>query len=48
LVRDPEENPPDEIEHSRSYHLFFVSPEGKAFTLETEAEGFEEPKLMTE
>lgn len=45
---DPEEDPPDEIEHSRSYHLFFVSPEGKAFTFETETEGFEEPELMTE
>lgn len=45
---DPEEVPPDEIERSRSYHLFFVSPEGKAFTFETEAEGFEEPELMTE
>jgi hypothetical protein len=45
---DPEEDPPDEVEHSRSYHLFFVSPEGKAFTFETEAEGFEDPELMTE
>jgi hypothetical protein len=45
---DPEEDPPDEIEHSRSYHLFFVSLEGKAFTVETEAEGFEEPELMTD
>jgi hypothetical protein len=45
---DPEEDPPDEIERSRSYHLFFVSPEGKAFTFETEAEGFEEPELTTE
>lgn len=45
---DPEEDPPDEVERSRSYHLFFVSPEGKAFTFETEAEGFEEPELVTE
>ena len=45
---DPEEDPPDEIERSRSYHLFFVSPDGKAFTFETEAEGFEEPEIITE
>ncbi len=45
---DHDEDPPDEIERSRSYHLFFVSPEGEAFTFETEAEGFEEPEIMTE
>jgi len=45
---DPEEDPPDEIERSRSYHLFFISPEGKAFTFETEAEGFAESEFMTE
>jgi hypothetical protein len=44
---DPDEDPPDEIERSRSYHLFFVSPEGKAFTFETEAEGFSAPELVT-
>ena len=27
---DPEEDPPDEIERSRSYHTFFVSPMAKA------------------
>jgi hypothetical protein len=35
---DPEEDPPDDRERSRSYHLFFVCPEGKAFTYETEIE----------
>ncbi len=44
---DPDEDPPDEIGHSRSYHRFFVSPEGTAFTFETEAEGIE-PEFMTE
>jgi hypothetical protein len=45
---DPEEDPPDDIEHSRSYHLFFVSPEGDAFTFETEAEGIAEPEFITD
>jgi hypothetical protein len=40
---DPEEDPPDDIEQSRSYHTFFVTPDGEAFTFETEAEGLEEP-----
>jgi len=45
---DPEQDPPDEIERSRSYHLFFVSPEGKDFAFETEAEGFAEPEFIDE
>ena len=45
---DREEDPPDEHMHSRSYHLFFVSPEGESFTFETEAEGIAEPEFMTE
>ena len=45
---DPEEDPPDEQRRSRSYHLFFVSPEGAAFTFETEAECIAEPEFMTE
>jgi hypothetical protein len=44
---DPEEDPPDEIERSRSYHTFFVSPVGEGFTFETEAEGVTEPEFMT-
>lgn len=44
---DPEEDPPDEIERSRSYHTFFVIPNGEAFTFETEAEGITEPEFMT-
>jgi hypothetical protein len=45
---DPEEDPPDEIERSRSYHTFFVSPDGEGFTFETEAEGVIEPEFMTD
>jgi hypothetical protein len=45
---DPEEDPPDEIERSRSYHTFFVSPDGEGFTFETEAEGVAEPESMTD
>jgi hypothetical protein len=44
---DPEEDPPDEIERSRSYHTFFVSPDREGFTFETEAEGVAEPEFMT-
>lgn len=40
---DPEEDPPDDQEPSRSYHLFFVCPEGEAFTYETEIESIAEP-----
>jgi hypothetical protein len=43
---DPEEDPPGEIEHSRSYHTFFVSPDGEGFTFETE--GVTEPEFMTD
>ncbi len=45
---DPEEDPPDECERSRSYHLFFVSPDGEDFVFETEAEGFAEPEFISE
>jgi hypothetical protein len=40
---DSEEDPPDDQERSRSYHLFFVCPEGKAFTYKTERESLGEP-----
>ena len=40
---DSEEDPPDDQESSRSYHLFFVCPEGEAFTYETEVESLGEP-----
>jgi hypothetical protein len=40
---DPEEDPPDDHERSRSYHLFFVCPEGEPFTYETEMESLAEP-----
>jgi len=40
---DPEEDPPDDQERSRSYHLFFVCPEGETFTYETEMESLAEP-----
>jgi hypothetical protein len=45
---DPDEDPPDEQLRSRSYHLFFVSPEGEPFTFDAEAEGITEPEFMTE
>jgi hypothetical protein len=40
---DPENDPPDELEPSRSYHLFFVAPQGREFTFDTEREHLEEP-----
>jgi hypothetical protein len=40
---DEEEFPPEDLEPSRSYHLFFVCPEGKAFNYATEIETFVEP-----
>ena len=44
---DPEEDPPDDVERSRSYPMFFVSPEGEPFTFATETEGIAEPEFMT-
>jgi hypothetical protein len=41
---DRDENPPD-FTASRSYHLFFVSPKGEAFTFETETEDIDEEAL---
>jgi len=35
---DPDEDPPDWSENSRSYHLFFLSPNDSKFTYETEEE----------
>jgi hypothetical protein len=40
---DPEEDPSDDHERSRSYHLFFVCPEGEPFTYATEMESLAEP-----
>ncbi len=40
---DPEQDPPDDEERSRSYQLFFVCPEGEAFTYETEIASLAEP-----
>jgi len=39
---DPEEDPPDGEDRSRSYYLFFVCPDGEAFTYETEIESLGE------
>jgi hypothetical protein len=39
---DEEEFPPDDLEPSRSYHLFFVCPAGEAFNYATEIESFAE------
>jgi hypothetical protein len=44
---DREEDPPDEHKPTRSYHLFFISPEDVAFRFETEAEGIAEPEFIT-
>ena len=40
---DPDEDPPDDLERSRSYHLFFVCPKGEEFTYETWIETPENP-----
>jgi hypothetical protein len=40
---DPEEDPPDDHVRPRSYHLFFVCPEGEAFTYQCEIESPAEP-----
>jgi hypothetical protein len=45
---DPEEDPPDDIERSRSYHTFFINPDGEDFTFETETDGVTEPEFMTD
>ena len=45
---DPEEDPPDDFAYSHSYHLFFLSPEGEAFTYDTEIEEFVEPEFEDE
>jgi hypothetical protein len=45
---DPKEDPPDDFERTRSYHLFFVTPVGRDFGFETEAEGFAEPEFTGE
>ncbi len=39
---EPEEDPPDDQQPSRSWHQFFVSPEGQAFAFETEIENIGE------
>ena len=38
-----EDDPPDDQENSRSYHLFFVCPEGGEFTYKTEMESLGDP-----
>ena len=40
---DAEEDPPDDQEPSRSYHLFFACPGGEAFNHKTETESIAEP-----
>ncbi len=39
---DPDEDPPDETSRSRSYHSFFLRPDGADFTFESETEGWQE------
>jgi hypothetical protein len=45
---DPEQDLLDNMEPSRSYHVFFVSPDGEAFAYETEIETISEPEEITE
>jgi hypothetical protein len=45
---DPDEDPPNNMEPARSYHVFFVSPDGEAFTYATEIETDAGPEFMTE
>jgi hypothetical protein len=45
---DSEDGPPSYMEPARSYHVFFVSPDGEAFTYATEIETDGEPEFMTE
>jgi hypothetical protein len=40
---DPEEEPPDEIERSRSYHTFFASPDGEGFTSKRKTKALKNP-----
>jgi len=42
---DPDEDPPDWDENSRSYHVFFLSPNGRRFKYETEQEQLEEDEF---
>jgi hypothetical protein len=42
---DPEQEPPDECERSRSYHLYFIVPEGVAFEFTTDTEDYIEGRL---
>ena len=37
---DPEEDPPDDFERHRSYHLYFIAPEREAFEFTTESEDY--------
>jgi hypothetical protein len=45
---DREEEAPNNMEQSRSYHVFFVSPDGAPFAYETEAETINEPEDIDE
>jgi len=45
---DPDEDPPDWDEHSRSYHVFFLSPSGRRFKYETEQEVLGEDEFEDE
>ena len=45
---DSGEDLPDDREPSRSYHIFFVCPDGEEFTYETEIESLAEPGGLDE
>src|SRR5579885_137878 len=44
---DPDQKPPDECAADRSYHLYFIVPEGDAFEFTTESEDYIEGSIET-
>lgn len=44
---DPDQAPPDECAPDRSYHLYFIVPDGDAFEFITESEDYIEDRIET-
>jgi len=44
---DPDQAPPDECAPDRSYHLYFIVPDGDAFEFTTESEDYYEGSIET-
>ena len=44
---DPDQAPPDECAPDRSYHLYFIVPDGDAFEFTTESEDYIEDSIET-